>query len=126
MSIAMGRFRNSRRAGRFMTQRFEPRLDILPPAQREFWPQLRPAATLSFVLYGGTAAALLLGHRASLDFDFFRAPDVAMRDRATAHPGYGFRMLAKQGSSAGRSFSCHHNALRYVDVLHDQLSRMFP
>jgi hypothetical protein len=28
---------------------------------------------LSFVLYGGTAVALCLGHRVSLDFDFFRA-----------------------------------------------------
>lgn len=56
-----------------MAQQFEPRLDILPRAQREFWPQLRFAATLSFVLYGGTAVALLLGHRASVDFDFFRS-----------------------------------------------------
>lgn len=55
-----------------MMPRFEPRIDILPPAQREIWALLRPAATLGFVLYGGTAIALHLGHRASLDFDFFR------------------------------------------------------
>jgi hypothetical protein len=30
---------------------FEPHTAILPPAQREIWPQLAPAASLSFVLY---------------------------------------------------------------------------
>jgi hypothetical protein len=53
-----------------MGQTFRPRLDILPPAQRRLWAEL---ATLppSFVLYGGTAIALHLGHRDSVDFDFF-------------------------------------------------------
>jgi len=44
---------------------------ILPPAQRALWPELEPASALGFVLYGGTAVALHLGHRASEDFDFF-------------------------------------------------------
>ena len=56
-----------------MPDPFEPRIDILPLAQKEIWPQLAPAPDLSFVLYGGTAVALQLGHRASIDFDFFRA-----------------------------------------------------
>jgi hypothetical protein len=46
-------------------------MDIIPPAQRRLWPQLRPAGPLGFVLYGGTAVALRLGHRRSIDFDFF-------------------------------------------------------
>ncbi|WP_342724588.1 nucleotidyl transferase AbiEii/AbiGii toxin family protein [Bradyrhizobium sp. B097] len=50
---------------------FEPRLDILPAAQREMWPSLISAQQMKFVLYGGTAVALQLGHRQSLDFDFF-------------------------------------------------------
>jgi hypothetical protein len=54
-----------------MPDPFEPRIDILPPAQKEIWPQLAPAPGLSFVLYGGTAVALHLGHRVSIDFDFF-------------------------------------------------------
>lgn len=49
----------------------QPRLDALPIAQRELWPQLSPTRTLGFVLYGGTAIALRLGHRVSVDFDFF-------------------------------------------------------
>ncbi len=49
-----------------------PRLDVLPAPQQRLWPQLRPAANLGFVLYGGTAIALRLGHRVSVDFDFFR------------------------------------------------------
>jgi hypothetical protein len=56
-----------------MPRRFEPKTAILPPAQWEIWPQLAPAAELSFVLYGGTAVALHLGHRQSLDFDLFSA-----------------------------------------------------
>lgn len=44
---------------------------ILPEAQLRLWPELRPAADLGFVLYGGTAIALRLGHRTSIDFDFF-------------------------------------------------------
>ncbi|MBI3516884.1 MAG: nucleotidyl transferase AbiEii/AbiGii toxin family protein [Proteobacteria bacterium] len=49
---------------------FDPRLDALPPAQRDFWPRLT-AVPPSFILYGGTAIALHLGHRTSVDFDFF-------------------------------------------------------
>ena len=45
-------------------------LEILPPAQRNLWPQLSNVPG-SFVLYGGTAVALQLGHRISEDFDFF-------------------------------------------------------
>ena len=70
-----------------MPRCFEPRLDILPPAQREIWTQLRPAARLSFVLDGGTAVALCLGHRVSLDFDFFRA---APLDKDALHSALPF------------------------------------
>jgi Nucleotidyl transferase AbiEii toxin, Type IV TA system len=51
----------------------EPKFDVLPAAQKEIWPSLAPAPDLKFVLYGGTAIALQLGHRESLDFDFFRS-----------------------------------------------------
>lgn len=50
---------------------FKPRMEILPPAQRRLWPELGFAADLGFVLYGGTAIALRIGHRHSVDFDFF-------------------------------------------------------
>jgi hypothetical protein len=49
---------------------FQPRLDILPPPQRSLWPELK-AVPDEFVLYGGTAIALRLAHRVSVDFDFF-------------------------------------------------------
>ena len=53
-----------------MSKTFAPHLEILPDAQRRLWAELgdTPAA---FTLYGGTAIALRLGHRQSLDFDFF-------------------------------------------------------
>jgi hypothetical protein len=49
---------------------FSPRLDILPPAQRRLWEELADVPR-EFTLYGGTAIALHLGHRESVDFDFF-------------------------------------------------------
>ena len=49
---------------------FKPFLDVLPDEQRRLWPALSDIPD-SFVLYGGTALALRLGHRSSVDFDFF-------------------------------------------------------
>ncbi len=43
---------------------------ILDPAQQNLWPLLRQIPE-NFILYGGTAVALRLGHRKSIDFDFF-------------------------------------------------------
>ena len=54
---------------------FPPRLDVLPEAQRALWPALADIP-VSCVLYGGTALALRLGHRASFDFDFFSSAAV--------------------------------------------------
>ena len=48
----------------------EPILAALPDEQRRLWPALADVPD-SFVLYGGTALALRLGHRSSVDFDFF-------------------------------------------------------
>jgi Nucleotidyl transferase AbiEii toxin, Type IV TA system len=45
-------------------------LDILPKAQRHLWKELNQVPN-EFTLYGGTAIALQLGHRHSVDFDFF-------------------------------------------------------
>ena len=64
----------------------EPRLDILPNAQKEIWPSLVEVRD-AFVLYGGTGLALRLGHRASVDFDFF-SHDPLDNDRL-----FGLRLL---------------------------------
>ena len=42
----------------------------MPPPQRRLWAELDQTPD-HFTLYGGTALALRLGHRQSLDFDFF-------------------------------------------------------
>ncbi len=54
-----------------MPEILDPRLEILSAAQREVWPRLRVLRDRGLVLYGGTAIALHLGHRESLDFGFF-------------------------------------------------------
>lgn len=69
-----------------MRRRFDPRLDILPAAQRAIWPRLAAAPSLSFVLYGGTAVALHCGHRVSEDFDFFRSEDLGSEELERAFP----------------------------------------
>lgn len=69
-----------------MTTVFTPRRDVLPSAQQKLWPLLAPAAELGFVLYGGTAIALRLGHRTSIDFDFFSSRPLDMHRLAAALP----------------------------------------
>jgi hypothetical protein len=57
---------------------FSPHLEILPAPQRALWNELSELSG-EFVLYGGTALALHLAHRNSVDFDFFssRALDLS-------------------------------------------------
>lgn len=56
----------------------KPRLDVLPPPQRRFWP-LFAQLPKHFVLYGGTAIGLRLGGRESVDFDFFTNQPISAR-----------------------------------------------
>jgi len=53
-----------------MGPEFQPRLSVLPAQQRRLWDEFVEVPR-EFVLYGGTALALHLGHRTSVDFDFF-------------------------------------------------------
>ena len=64
----------------------------MPRAQRRLWPQLGPSVALGFVLYGGTAVSLHLGHRRSLDFDFFSDRPL---DAAKIRRAFGFGESAK-------------------------------
>ncbi len=57
--------------------KFKPKLSILPKEQKALWPHLAPAKDLGFTLYGGSAIALRLGHRSSVDFDFFTEKTLA-------------------------------------------------
>ncbi len=54
---------------------FSPQLHILPAPQRLLWDELADVPP-DWTLYGGTAIALHLGHRHSVDFDFFAAKAV--------------------------------------------------
>ena len=68
---------------------FLPRLDILPPAQRRLWSQLSAATSMGMTLYGGTAIALRLGHRQSVDFDFFTERPLQKEALRAAMPWLG-------------------------------------
>jgi hypothetical protein len=67
-----------------MPELFEAKIANLPKAQQEIWPLLAPASRLFFVLYGGTAVVLYLGHRVSVDFDFFRAAPLDKKEIETS------------------------------------------
>ena len=53
---------------------WRPKLEVLPVSQQQLWPELLDVPS-GFVLYWGTALALQLGHRESIDFDFFSNRD---------------------------------------------------
>jgi hypothetical protein len=85
-----------------MTADFVPRLDILPPPQRRLSGELT-AVPGEFVLYGGTALALHLGHRESLDFDFFGNKPL---DSAELVPAVPFLVGAIVTQREPNTFSC--------------------
>ena len=85
-----------------MTNAFRPRLDILPAAQRRLWDELA-AVPAQFVLYGGTALALHLGHRQSEDFDFFADRDI---DPSALHRTTSFLRAAEITQQEPNTLTC--------------------
>ena len=72
-----------------MSGSLTPKLRKLPAAQQALWRQLSPLVGLGMVLHGGTAIALRLGHRVSVDFDFFSRQALDRRLLARALPVLG-------------------------------------
>src|SRR5712692_4049731 len=81
---------------------FTPNLEILPQAQRELWPLLA-AVPAHFTLYGGTALAVQLGHRESVDFDFF---SLQIFHPHQLHAGLGFLHSGRISQSSENTLSC--------------------
>lgn len=61
-------------------------LETLAEPQRSLWDLFANGDFSQFVLYGGTALALRLGHRKSVDFDFFGAGEVTRELVETSFP----------------------------------------
>jgi Arc/MetJ family transcription regulator len=85
-----------------MTKTFKPRLHVLPPAQQRLWAELG-SVTSRFVLYGGTALALHVGHRASVDFDFFAHEDI---DASTVYRSTPFLKTSTIIQQAPNTLTC--------------------
>lgn len=79
-----------------------PRLDVLAEAQRRLWDELG-ATPPGFVLYGGTAIALRLGHRQSEDFDFFSNEPFAP---LALKSSVGYLSEAETVQSAANTLTC--------------------
>ena len=62
-----------------------PVLGILPASQLSFWKEEKRIPS-NFVLYGGTALALRLGHRQSMDFDFFSSAPIELEHLSSTIP----------------------------------------
>jgi hypothetical protein len=85
-----------------MPSLFTPNLKILPRGQRELWPLLS-AVPACFTLYGGTALAIQLGHRESIDFDFFSSQGF---DPSQLHASLGFLRSGRVTQSSTNTLSC--------------------
>ncbi len=85
-----------------MVSGFAPRLDVLPDPQRRLWSELS-AIPREFVLYGGTALALHLGHRQSVDFNFFGS---RLLDPARLVPSVAFLEAAVVTQREPNTLSC--------------------
>ncbi|MBI3679823.1 MAG: nucleotidyl transferase AbiEii/AbiGii toxin family protein [Acidobacteria bacterium] len=75
---------------------------IEPQGQRELWPMLA-AVPARFTLYGGTALAIQLGHRESVDFDFFSSQAF---DPNQLQAGLGFLHSGRITQSSENTLSC--------------------
>ena len=73
-------------------------LDLLSPAQRRLWDELGDVSP-QFTLYGGTAIALYLGHRESIDFDFFGSESFNPQRLYTAIPFLKGARIVQQASN---------------------------
>jgi hypothetical protein len=95
-----------------MSPAFIPRFDILPAPQRRLWAELA-AVTAEFVLYGGTAIALHLGHRQSVDAKDYIDIDALLTDGRVDLP----MALAAGRAIYGTSFNSQNTlkALAYFD-----------
>lgn len=75
---------------------FKPHLEVLPEVLQLLYPQLQDLKELGFILYGNTALALQLGHRQSVDFDFFSADPLDRKRLREAFPLLSEKTLATQ------------------------------
>lgn len=79
---------------------FQPDFATLQVSQSTLWPDLKPASALGFVLYGGTAIALRLGHRGSVDFDFFSSRPFSHEAVLRAIPALSKAMVLQEEPNA--------------------------
>jgi hypothetical protein len=83
-----------------------PRLETLPPSQKNLWPQLASVGD-HFMLYGGTTLSLQLGGRQSIDFDFFTPQTVDADVLSKSLPFLeGASLLQRGNSRATFSVNC--------------------
>lgn len=74
--------------------------EILPKEQQKIYKHLRQITDLGFTLFGGTAIALQLGHRQSIDFDFFTSKNIEiLKDKLINLDGIEFGVRLDAGNS---------------------------
>ncbi len=73
-------------------------IQILPPPQEAFWAEHAIHVPRQWVLYGGTAVALRLGHRQSADFDFFSSEPLRLDELKARLPLLRSASVLRQSS----------------------------
>lgn len=74
--------------------------DILPIEQKNIYPHLSSLKEQDFVLFGGTAIALQLGHRESIDFDFFTSKNINnIKDRLINMPNINTKTILQNSDN---------------------------
>lgn len=81
-----------------MPDDFAPIMSVLQEPQRRLWNELG-AVPKSFVLYGGTALALQLGHRTSIDFDLIGTSSFDPQELYDSIPFLAGATLLQQAAS---------------------------
>lgn len=74
--------------------------EILPKEQQKIYKHLQQITDLGFTLFGGTAIALQLGHRQSIDFDFFTSKNIEiLKDKLISLDKIEFDVRLDAGNS---------------------------
>lgn len=98
-----------------MSGTLKPHMEILPLAQQRLWPDLKSATELGFVLDGGTAIGLRLGHRPSVDFDFFSEKPLDRDSIRTVFP-FMAQSTVLQDERNTLSVLVHYDDLQHMHV----------
>lgn len=101
---------------------FAPRYEVLPKAQKAILPLLAEVPR-RFVLYGGTAIALQLGHRTSVDFDFFSSDAFSFEELQKDLPWIASNTIVQRAENTLSVIAGKHDPVKLSFLVKEALRR---